>query len=355
MRDTLNTHNCKNIMRKHIFTINVPQNFNEIKMDNDIIEDRLVKIYGKLNSIDDIIDLENDEHKYNYINNSKFIKLYNIIPSLKKLKNLTGLKKIKQEIFEHISYFVHNLQTNKELMNIVITGPPGVGKTELGYIIGDIYLELDYLTSNKFIIAKRSDLIGEYLGHTAVKTQKMLDSAMGGVLFIDEIYSLGNSELRDSFSKECIDTINQNLTDNKGKLLCIIAGYKDKIDSCFFAYNEGLKRRFPIMYDIEGYNADELTDIFVNKIRNEGWDICCNIDDIKQFFNENLNKITYYGGDMELLLQKCKFNFSLFLMNSAIDDEIPEKNIPLDIIKKSFYSIIKCREEKDEVPYGIYL
>ena len=106
----------------------------------------------------------------------------------------------------------------------------------MGVIKGNkrnIYGENKY----EFKIVKRSDLIGKYLGHTAAKTQKVIDSCKGGVLFIDEAYSLGNPEGRDSFSKECIDTINQNLTENKANLLCIIAGYKDALDKCFFAYN----------------------------------------------------------------------------------------------------------------------
>ena len=78
---------------------------------------------------------------------------------------------------------------------------------------------MGFLKNDKFKLVKRSDLIGEYLGQTAVKTQKVIDSIIGGVLFIDEAYSLGNSEKRDSYSKECLDTINRNLTENEVKKL----------------------------------------------------------------------------------------------------------------------------------------
>ena len=264
----------------------------------------LTKIFGNLNTIDDIINLEKNEHRYGFVKNNKFLKLYKIISSLKKLNLMIGMEDIKKEIFEHIGYFIHDIQNKNELMHIIITGPPGVGKTELGIIISNIYLTLGFLTSNAFVIAKRSDLIGRYLGETAIKTQELIDSAMGGVLFIDEVYSLGNNELRDSFSKECIDTINQNLTENKGKFLCIIAGYKEEIETCFFAYNKGLKRRFPISHNIIGYNSNELYHILLKKAGEDGWKIEGNV---KKILENNLKSFKFFGGDMELLLQKAKF------------------------------------------------
>ena len=110
----------------------------------------------------------------------------------------------------------------------MICGPPGVGKTTIAQIIGKIYLELDFLENDKFKVASRSDLIAKYLGQTAIKTQEVIDSVVGGVLFIDEVYSLGNEEKRDSFAKECIDTINLNMT-RKEPWLLIVGGYKEDI------------------------------------------------------------------------------------------------------------------------------
>ena len=98
---------------------------------------------------------------------------------------------------------------------------------------------------------------------STIKTRELLEKASGGVLFIDEAYSLGNSEKRDSFSKEAIDMINQYLSENKNDLMVIIAGYDEELDKCFFAYNPGLKRRFSSYYKIEGYDYNELIDIFL--------------------------------------------------------------------------------------------
>ena len=106
------------------------------------------------------------------------------------------------------------------MLHTVIQGAPGVGKTMVAQIIGEIYWKLGIINSGinndyTFKIVKRSDLIGQYLGTTAKKTQEVIDSCIGGVMFIDEAYSLGNEEKRDIYAKECIDTINQNLTEKK--------------------------------------------------------------------------------------------------------------------------------------------
>jgi SpoVK/Ycf46/Vps4 family AAA+-type ATPase len=212
------------------------------------------------------------------------------------------------------------------MLHTVIQGPPGVGKTLLGRLLGEIYYNLGVIKGNKdkkkrkkagdsnekfaFKIVKRSDLIGKYLGHTAAKTQQAIDEAEGGVLFIDEAYSLGNPEGRDSFSKECIDTINQNLSENKGKFLCIIAGYKESLDKCFFAYNEGLRRRFSFVYTIEPYIAKELREIFIKMVRDIKWDIVSETDIGLDFFEKNHSCFKFYGGDMETLLFNCKLEHS---------------------------------------------
>lgn len=322
-----------------------------VYLDEEEYDKIIIDIYRNLNTIDDIIKLENNEHKYGLRNNTKFMKLYKIIHSLKKLNSMIGMEEIKKEIFEHIGYFIHDIHNKNELMHIVITGPPGVGKTELGLIISKIYLTLGFLTSNKFIIAKRSDLIGRYLGETAIKTQEVINNAMGGVLFIDEVYSLGNNELRDSFSKECIDTLNQNLTDNKGKFLCIIAGYKEDIENCFFAYNKGLKRRFPICHDIIGYNSDELYGILIKKADEDGWKI---EGDVKNILENNIKKFRFFGGDMEILLQKAKFIAGARYLKNEKNINV-DKILTYDDMMIAYKKTFDCKNNEDILPEGMYL
>jgi SpoVK/Ycf46/Vps4 family AAA+-type ATPase len=325
-------------------TRNEEENQNQLKIKNKKPKEDLSHI--ELKTLNDLIDLAN---KYNSTKEYSFNleKLHNLLPSLMKLKNIIGMTTIKDSIVGQIIFFLNDFNNdNTDMMHTVIQGPPGVGKTLLGKIIGEIYYymgmikskpkniikkramtqdELDdeleeYMNTIKnikrnrsysegekepfiFKIVKRSDLIGKYLGHTSIQTQKIIDETEGGVLFIDEAYSLGSEDGRDSFSKECIDTLNQNLTEKKNSLLCIIAGYKDALDKCFFAQNEGLRRRFPFVYTIEKYTADELCQIFKKMVNDMGW----YADAVPlKFFEDNYSLFTNMGGDIETLFFMTK-------------------------------------------------
>jgi SpoVK/Ycf46/Vps4 family AAA+-type ATPase len=254
------------------------------------------------------------KHDYFEYNNKKYsIDLEKIsklkIPMLK-LKSLIGLDSIKNSILEMIVYYMQHFESNNaSLLHTIIEGPPGVGKTELGKIFAEIYAAMGIIPSSKFKLVKRTDLVGEYLGQTAHRTQEAINEANGGVLFIDEAYSLGNEEKKDSYAKECIDTLNQNLSENKNKIICIIAGYPEQLDSCFFNYNPGLKRRFPFKYTITGYNHTEMAEIFKKKINDIKFKLDNDINQqyLEELFKDNLDKFTNYGGDIDNLITNCKF------------------------------------------------
>ena len=192
------------------------------------------------------------------------------------------------------------------MFHTVIEGSPGVGKTILGKILSKIYLALGITSNDTFKIIKRSDLIAEYLGQTAVKTQKVIDSVSGGVLFIDEAYSLGNDNETDSYSKECLDVLNQNLSENKSKFICIIAGYPEDLERNFFGANKGLKRRFAFKYSIDKYSWIELTQILISKINKDytggKWTIDSQTEKWlmdSQFINNHIDKFPNFGGDID--------------------------------------------------------
>ena len=236
-----------------------------------------------------------------------------LIDALKDLNNLVGMKELKQQIINQILFFLQDLNDKSMFMHTVITGPPGCGKTSVAHIISKIYKSLGFLTSDKVVKADRSDLIGEYVGWTAPKTKKVLESAKGGVLFIDEAYSLGSgndSGNGDTFSKECIDTINEYLSLHVDDLICIIAGYKEEVDRCFFKQNQGLERRFPWRFNIEKYNDEELCEIMFRQasgINNKNpWKIIANRGNITKKIKENLEYLSGNGGDTLNLLDKCK-------------------------------------------------
>lgn len=179
--------------------------------------------------------------------------------------------------------------------------------TTVSRVLAKVYTKMGYLSKGQFISAKRADLIGKYLGHTAIKTLKVLESAQGGVLFIDEVYSLGNARQDDgdSFSKECIDTINQYLSEHADDFICIIAGYKEEVERCFFAHNPGLERRFPFRYTISGYSPAELLQIFHKFVSEHEW--VAEPDSITvDFFQTNKEYFPHYGGDIAVFFDMCK-------------------------------------------------
>jgi SpoVK/Ycf46/Vps4 family AAA+-type ATPase len=230
------------------------------------------------------------------------------------------------------------------MLHTVITGPPGVGKTELGKILGKVYKAMGILSKGHVNIARRPDLIAKYLGQTAPKTQAFIDKCKGGVMFIDEAYSLGNPEGRDSFSKECIDTINQNLTERRD-FLCIIAGYEDSLESSFFSYNEGLKRRFSFKYNIEKYTGEELYHIFKLKVNKENWLYEDSEDKLIDFFKQNIESFPRFGGDVETLFLKTKIMHSRRIMFKN-----PElrKKINFEDVKKGFDKFTSHRKTKED-------
>ena len=196
-----------------------------------------------------------------------------------------------------------------DMLHTCITGNPGCGKTELAKLLAELYYTIGILPTKNFNIFRRSDLVGQYVGETSIKTQKCIDKSMGGVMFIDEVYALGNDEKRDSFSKECIDTLTQNLSENRN-FICIIAGYKDQVEKCFFAYNEGLNRRFAFRYHIDKYSPKELKQIFELKVKQGRYQLYYNVTEsnpeINDLFKKNHKYFINDGGDMETLFLNVK-------------------------------------------------
>lgn len=289
--------------------------------------------------------------------------LCNLVPPLTELQNLIGMKSVKESMVNQILFFLqgfnkknkcgscidcaYNLQcvrNQDDMLHTIITGPPGVGKTELGKILGKVYKEMGILSKGHFTVVTRSDLIGKYLGHTAKKTQDKIDECIGGVMFIDEAYSLGHKEGRDSFSKECLDTLNQNLTE-KRDLLVIIAGYESALETSFFNMNEGLKRRFTFRYDIEKYTPEELRDIFLLKVKKEEWEIEVDNNKLLDFFKDNHDKFPNFGGDIETLLLNCKIVHSRRIL---FTDQTKKRVLNFSDINEGYNAFDKNRKYKDD-------
>jgi hypothetical protein len=154
------------------------------------------------------------------------------------------------------------------LPNIVLTGPPGVGKSSLCKQIAKLFHAAGILRLGHVVFATRKDLIGRFLGHTADKTTAIVNKALGGILVIDEVYSLGCAEAgnSDSFAREAIDTLNQLISEHENDLLVVIAGYEDEIEQRFFAQNRGLRSRFPEKIQIPTYDEAQLREILLHQV-----------------------------------------------------------------------------------------
>ncbi len=285
------------------------------KQDTAIEIKEHINIDIEINNISDLlklIDAYKAEPSIKY--NINMDALHKIKEPLQELNNMIGMKDLKNNIVDQILYFIQELHKNKdstgEFLHTVIYGPPGTGKTEIAKIMGKIYSKIGVLSNGTFKKVTRSDLVAGYLGQTALKTRDVIKESLGGVLFIDEAYSLGNPEKKDSFSKECIDTLCEALSDNKENLMVIIAGYENELKDCFFSFNQGLDSRFTWRFKTDDYTADDLHNIFLKKVKDIGWEIDDDSNISSDWFKKNKDCFKFYGRDIETLLSKTKIAHS---------------------------------------------
>ena len=282
-------------------------------------------------SFTNINDLINIIKKYPYDANKEYNidlkSLHNIKPELIELDNMIGLTELKQSIFEQLLYFMQNLHigdNNSDYKHTILFGPPGTGKTEIAKIIGKMYSKIGVLKNNIFKKVTRNDLIAGYLGQTAIKTKKVVDECIGGVLFIDEAYSLSNGDNGDSYSKECLDVLCECLSNYKNELMVIIAGYEDELNNTIFRVNQGLSSRFIWRFHIDIYNHKELLKIFTKITEDQGWNLHEDIDET--WFFKNHKDFLNYGRDMETLLTCVKISHGTRIYGNP---EVEKKTINL--------------------------
>jgi len=355
--------------------------------DNGSELDKLIKILKK--------GIINKEPAVQYI---KYPEL--LVIALEDLNNMIGLHRIKESAAIQTVRLIENLKAGEKspkMLNTILTGPPGVGKTQVGIKLAKIWFALGFLSFEttttttkktffenpsqqdfnpmflllvawigtyfiqmlsyaynkvglfwlsivfgfvilliaivywseqdsqwitKYItkeevseeklktatdrdiitVVSRNDFVGEYLGHTAGKTKKLLEANIGKVLFIDEAYSLLN-DARDAYGFECLNTLNLFLSENPDKIVVIFAGYKDQMKSSIFAAQPGLQRRAMWSFDCDPYSGEELADIFFLQAVEDGWKI--SHDDkikIKRLIIRNESSFKSFGGDTSRLV-----------------------------------------------------
>jgi stage V sporulation protein K len=182
---------------------------------------------------------------------------------MKELDKMVGLDNVKELVFEIYALLriagmraEVGLMANTQVYHMVFKGNPGTGKTTVARIIAKLLQTMGVLTKGHLIEVERADLVGEYIGHTALKTRELVKKALGGVLFIDEAYSLARGGEKD-FGKEAIDTLVKAMEDHKNQFILILAGYSEEMD-LFLQTNPGLPSRFPIQLEFPDYSVEQL-------------------------------------------------------------------------------------------------
>lgn len=218
---------------------------------------------------------------------------------LKQLNSLVGLEKIKEQIQDLIHLLKFNKKANIDIDNfnlhMTFTGNPGTGKTTVARLITDILYNLGYIPQNKLTELTYKDLIADYIGQTPGKTYRAVRNALGGVLFIDEAYSITQGEGNVSeYGNECVATLLKLMEDYRDKLVIIFAGYKEEMDK-FVKTNPGMASRIGYKIDFPDYTVEELTQIFLNLLEKNKLSITTDaLEKIKKIINDSL-KVENFG------------------------------------------------------------
>jgi hypothetical protein len=315
---------------------------------------------GDVNTIADLIRLgKTYKPDTRVVTNLDTGKLVRLVEPLERLDSMVGLADVKASIFHQIIFHLQGLDDGlRDMHHTVIKGPPGVGKTEIAHRLAEIYNAIGILKTSKVVSVKRDDLIAGYVGQTALKTKKKLEEALGGVLLIDEAYSLGDGSDKDTFSKEAVDLLTSYLSEHGTEFICVIAGYKEALEKRFFSINEGLARRFTIHYEIKPYEGLELQAIFTKTVNDGGWNLADDTAAPVEFFNEHKDDFPSFGGDMLNLFASVKKAHSRRLLGIRTKAELDttRRQISHSDILAGFASFKECngykKDEKSEIPAG---
>lgn len=211
---------------------------------------------------------------------------------LDELNALVGLEKVKSKVQDLIVYQKiqkmrreQNLHSAKNTLHLAFTGNPGTGKTTVARIVGRIYKQIGLLSKGHFVEVSRTDLIAGYQGQTALKVKKVIEQAKGGVLFIDEAYSITENDHTDSYGRECLTELTKALEDYREDLVVIVAGYTEPMNQ-FFESNPGLKSRFNTFIEFDDYSSNELDEILVSMCKKNDYILTDEVKEKIHFYFE---------------------------------------------------------------------
>ncbi|RKM55456.1 AAA family ATPase [Butyrivibrio sp. X503] len=260
----------------------------EMKLQGLIADDSQVNL-----RYDNGFYIENAEGKTARLSDyTKNYKAFEIKESQKELDNIVGLSKVKEYVRSLENNFKvqkmregKGMKTSDVSMHMIFAGNPGTGKTTIARIVAKNLKSIGVLSSGHLCEVTRADLVGQYAGHTAIKTTNVIKNAVGGVLFIDEAYSLNRSK-EDAFGLEAIDALVKGMEDYRDDLVVILAGYKEEMEE-FLNTNPGLRSRFPNIVEFEDYTSDEMLEIAKLTASSKGYKIS---DDCKDMLKQQFEK-----------------------------------------------------------------
>jgi len=311
-----------------------------------ILKTKKVNIDSNIQNIQDILHIiENNTYSEDTEYNIDLKNLVNIKTELEQLNTMIGMKELKSSIVDQLIYFMQDLHISKgnsDYKHTVLCGPPGTGKTEIAKIIGTMYSKIGILKNNVFKKVTRNDMVAGYLGQTAIKTKKVIQECIGGVLFIDEAYSLGNHYDDDIYSKECIDTLCEALSDHRNDLMVIIAGYEEELAKSFFKANRGMESRFIWRFKIDKYSPAEMLQILQKLVRENEWIMENTITE--KWIDQKKADFPNYGRDMELLFSFTKIAHARRIYGKS--EEI-RKMITLGDLNRGYDTFIQNKKKEE--------
>ena len=214
---------------------------------------------------------------------------------MSELNQLVGLQKVKEEVSRLVIYQKvqskrkeSGLKVPKRTLHMAFMGNPGTGKTTVARIVGRMYYQLGLLSKGHFTEVSRTDLIAGYQGQTALKVNNVIEKAKGGVLFIDEAYSITENDNTDSYGRECLTELTKALEDSRDDLIVIVAGYTEPMNH-FFESNPGLRSRFNYFINFENYSSTELIDILKTLARKDDYQLSDELKErLSSYFTDEL-------------------------------------------------------------------